>query len=42
MVYAKEIKYQIEQNRCAMACQGRGAVFAFQKAVDICLRKKYC
>jgi len=25
------MKLQIEQNRCAMACQGNGAVFTFSK-----------
>jgi hypothetical protein len=37
-------KIQIEQNRCAMACQGCGAVFLFflKKAVDSSLKSIYC
>ena len=33
-----------EQNRCAMACQGCGAVFIFfqKKAVDSSLKSIYC
>ena len=35
---------EIEQNRCAMACQGCGAVFLLflKKAVDYFLKSIYC
>ena len=38
------IKFEIEQNRCAMACQGCGAVFLLflKKAVDYFLKSIYC
>ena len=37
-------KIAIEQNRCAMACQGCGAVFLLflKKAVDYFLKSIYC
>jgi len=37
-------KIQSEQNRCAMACQGCGAVFLLflKKAVDYFLKSIYC
>ena len=39
-----EKKTEIEQNRCAMACQGCGAVFLLflKKAVDYFLKSIYC
>ena len=39
-----EQKYESEQNRCAMACQGCGAVFLLflKKAVDYFLKSIYC
>ena len=38
------IKSESEQNRCAMACQGCGAVFLLflKKAVDYFLKSIYC
>ena len=38
------LKKEIEQNRCAMACQGCGAVFLLflKKAVDYFLKSIYC
>ena len=39
-----ELKIESEQNRCAMACQGCGAVFLLflKKAVDYFLKSIYC